>query len=41
MLARYNEALPDGADRIVKMAEQQSKHRGSRVVARFLGSRWR
>lgn len=27
MLARYNEALPDGADRIVKMAEQQSMHR--------------
>jgi uncharacterized membrane protein len=27
MLARYNEALPDGADRIVKMAENQSAHR--------------
>jgi uncharacterized membrane protein len=27
MLARYNEALPDGADRIVKMAEDQSSHR--------------
>jgi uncharacterized membrane protein len=27
MLARYNDALPDGADRIVKMAEEQSSHR--------------
>lgn len=27
MLARYNDALPDGADRIVKMAEAQSSHR--------------
>jgi uncharacterized membrane protein len=27
MLARYNDALPDGADRIVKMAEDQSSHR--------------
>ncbi|HZL48592.1 MAG TPA: DUF2335 domain-containing protein [Solirubrobacteraceae bacterium] len=27
MLARYNDALPDGADRIVKMAEDQSAHR--------------
>jgi uncharacterized membrane protein len=27
MLARYNQALPDGADRIVKMAENQSAHR--------------
>jgi uncharacterized membrane protein len=27
MLARYNDALPDGADRIVKMAEGQSSHR--------------
>jgi uncharacterized membrane protein len=27
ILARYNDALPDGADRIVKLAEEQSKHR--------------
>jgi uncharacterized membrane protein len=27
MLARYNDALPDGAERIVKMAENQSAHR--------------
>lgn len=27
MLVRYNDALPDGADRIVKMAEDQSAHR--------------
>lgn len=27
MLARYNEALPDGANRIVKMTEDQSSHR--------------
>ncbi len=27
MLAQYNEALPDGADRIVTMAEKQADHR--------------
>jgi uncharacterized membrane protein len=27
MLAQYNAALPNGADRIVKMAEEQSAHR--------------
>jgi uncharacterized membrane protein len=27
MLAQYNDAVPDGADRIVKMAEEQSSHR--------------
>jgi uncharacterized membrane protein len=27
MLARYNDALPNGAERIVAMAETQSKHR--------------
>jgi uncharacterized membrane protein len=26
-LARYNEIIPNGADRIMKMAEEQSKHR--------------
>jgi uncharacterized membrane protein len=27
VLARYNEALPNGADRIVKLAEEQAAHR--------------
>ncbi len=27
MLAKYNEALPNGAERIVAMAERQSAHR--------------
>lgn len=29
ILVRYNDALPDGADRIVKLAEAQSRHRRS------------
>jgi uncharacterized membrane protein len=27
MLERYNAAIPNGADRIMKMAEEQAKHR--------------
>jgi uncharacterized membrane protein len=27
LLAQYNEVLPDGANRIVTMAERQAKHR--------------
>lgn len=27
VLARYNDALPDGAERIVALAEQQARHR--------------
>jgi uncharacterized membrane protein len=29
MLAKYNEIIPDGAERIVAMAERQSAHRQS------------
>lgn len=29
LLAQYNEALPNGADRIVKLTENQAKHRQS------------
>lgn len=44
LLARYNDAIPDGAERILAMAERQSKHRElleAQVVAGNLQSqRW-
>lgn len=44
LLARYNEVVPDGAERILAMAERQSKHREileSQVVTGNLDSqRW-
>jgi uncharacterized membrane protein len=44
LLAKYNEAIPDGAERILAMAERQSKHREileAQVVAGNLESqRW-
>ncbi|HTW62872.1 MAG TPA: DUF2335 domain-containing protein [Terracidiphilus sp.] len=44
LLARYNEVVPDGAERILAMAERQSKHREileAQVVAANIDSqRW-
>jgi uncharacterized membrane protein len=44
LLAKYNEVIPDGAERIMKMAERQSAHRESleaQVVAGNIASQAR